>query len=125
MHNARLLSIASLFLSAVASAQSAATLTPQVRNFVAVGDSVVALTNVTIIDGTGSAPRAGQTIVIRGNRIADVGPAARVRVPAGARVMQLGGSTVIPGLVGMHDHLFYTAAGGRDHPVWTRNPLAS
>ena len=113
MHNTRLLSIASLFLSAVASAQSAATLTPQVRNFVAVGDSVVALTNVTIIDGTGSAPKTGQTIVIRGNRIAEVGSAASVRVPAGARVMQLAGSTVIPGLVGMHDHLFYTAAGGR------------
>ena len=113
MRNARLLSIASLCLSTVASAQSAATLTPQVRNFVAVGDSVVALTNVTIIDGTGSAPKTGQTIVIRGNVIADVGPTASVRVPAGARVMQLGGSTVIPGIVGMHDHLFYTAAGGR------------
>jgi len=113
MHNVRFLSIASLFLSAAASAQSAGTLTPQVRNFVSVGDSVVALTNVTIIDGTGSAPKTGQTILIRGDRIADVGPVARVRVPAGARVMQLGGSTVIPGLVGMHDHLFYTAAGGR------------
>jgi len=113
MHAIRYLSIASLTLSAAASAQSAAILTPQVRNFVAVGDSVVALTNVTIIDGTGSAPKSGQTIVIRGNLISDVGPAASVRVPAGARVMQLGGSTVIPGLVGMHDHLFYTAAGGR------------
>ena len=113
MHKTRCLSIASLCVSVVASAQSAATLTPQVRNFVAVGDSVVALINVTIIDGTGSAPRTGQTIVIRGNRIADVGPAASVRIPTGARVMQLGGSTVIPGIVGMHDHLFYTAAGGR------------
>jgi len=113
MYNTRILSIASLCVSAAASAQSAAVLTPQVRNFVAVGDSVVALTNVTVIDGTGSAPRTGQTIVIRGNRIADVGPVANVRVPAGARVMQLAGSTVIPGLVGMHDHLFYTAAGGR------------
>jgi imidazolonepropionase-like amidohydrolase len=113
MHNTRFLSIASLFLSAAASAQSAATLTPQVLNFVAVPDSVVALTNVAIIDGTGSAPKTGQTIVIRGNRIADVGPAPKVRVPAGARVMELRGSTVIPGIVGMHDHLFYTAAGGR------------
>jgi imidazolonepropionase-like amidohydrolase len=113
MYKIRFLSIASLCFSSVASAQSAATLTQQVRNFVAVGDSVVALTNISIIDGTGSAPKTGQTIVIRGNRIADVGPAAKVRVPAGARVMQLGGSTVIPGIVGMHDHLFYTAAGGR------------
>jgi imidazolonepropionase-like amidohydrolase len=98
---------------ALAAAQSFATLSPQARNFVAVGDSVVALTNVTVIDATGAAPKPNQTIVIRGNTIADVGPAASVRVPAGARVLQLGGNTVIPGLVGMHDHLFYTAAGGR------------
>src|SRR6185503_2685774 len=69
--------------------------------------------NVTVIDGTGAAPRANQTIVIRGNTIADVGPAASVKVPTGARVMDLAGSTVIPGIIGMHDHLFYTAAGGR------------
>jgi imidazolonepropionase-like amidohydrolase len=122
MHNTRFLSIASLCVSAVASAQSVATLTPQVRNFVAVGDSVVALTNVTIIDGTGSAPRSGQTIVIRENRIVDVGPAASVRVPTGARVMQLGGSTVIPGIVGMHDHLFYMAAGGRANQMSFTGP---
>lgn len=113
MHNARFLSIVSLCFSAVASAQSAATLTPQVQNFVSVADSVVVLMDVTIIDGTGSAPKTGQTIVIRGNRIADVGPVARVPLPTGGRLMQLRGSTVIPGLVGMHDHLFYTAAGGR------------
>ena len=116
MRTVHLVSIVAALLPAAASAasaQSAASLSPQVRAFVSVGDSVVALTNVTIIDGTGSAPKTGQTIVIRGNRIADVGPASSVKVPAGARVMQLGGSTVIPGLIGMHDHLFYTAAGGR------------
>ena len=96
-----------------ASAQSATTLTPQVRAFVTVGDSLIALTNVTVIDGTGAAPKSGQTIVIRGARIADVGPSASVKVPAGAHVLDLAGHTVIPGIVGMHDHLFYTAAGGR------------
>lgn len=94
-------------------AQSVAMLSQQARAFVSVADSVVALTNVTVIDGTGSAPKANQTIVIRGASIAEVGPAASVKVPPGARVLQLNGSTVIPGLVGMHDHLFYTAAGGR------------
>ena len=109
----RFLAISSLCVATAAPAQSIATLTPQVRNFVSVGDSVVALTNVTLIDGTGSAPKPAQTIIIRGNRIADVGATSSVHVPAGARVMQLGGSTVIPGIVGMHDHLFYIAAGGR------------
>ena len=105
--------IALAVLPAALSAQSFAALSPQARQYVSVSDSVVALTNVTVIDGTGSAPRTGQTIVIRGGRIALVGSSASVRPPAGARVLDLAGHTVIPGLVGMHDHLFYTAAGGR------------
>ncbi len=51
--------------------------------------------------------------LIRDGRIAEVGPASAVRVPAGVRSIDLGGHTVIPGIVGMHDHMFYTAAGGR------------
>jgi imidazolonepropionase-like amidohydrolase len=105
--------LALLCIPAVAVAQSAATLSNQTRQYVSVPDSVVALTNVTVIDGTGAAARPNQTIVIRGGKIADLGAAGRVSAPAGARVIDLTGSTVIPGLVGMHDHLFYTAAGGR------------
>src|SRR5688500_9807499 len=84
-----------------------------VRRFVTVDDSVVALTRVTVIDGTGVPEKRDQTIVMRNGRIAAVGPRARVRIPAGAKVLDLAGHTVIPGLVGIHDHLFYTAAGGR------------
>ncbi len=95
-------------------AQSAATLGDTTRHYVSVSEPVVALTHVTIIDGTGAAPKADQTIIIRDGKIEQVGPAASVAAPAGARVMALSGQTVIPGLVGMHDHLFYTAAGGRE-----------
>lgn len=102
-------------LAAVAplGAQAAAKLTPATQRFVSVSETLVALTNVTIIDGSGSAPKPGQTIVIRDGRIAAVGPVGTVAIPAGARVMDLPGHTVIPGIVGVHDHLFYTAAGGR------------
>src|SRR5579862_65083 len=79
-----------------------------------VTDPVVALTNVTVIDGTGAAPAKNETIVIQGGKIAQVGPASSVQVPSGAKTMDLHGSTVIPGLVGMHDHLFYFAVGGRE-----------
>ena len=75
--------------------------------------SAVALTHVLVLDGTGAAPTPDQTILIRDGRIAEVGPAGRVTVPDGVKTMDLSGHTVIPGLVGMHDHLFYTAAGGR------------
>src|SRR5438309_3186638 len=84
-----------------------------VREYIAVDTSVVALTHVLLVDGTGAAPKSDQTVVIRAGKIAAVGPAASVQIPAGARVMDMSGSTVIPGIIGMHDHLFYTAAGGR------------
>src|SRR5262245_25822620 len=115
MRTMRFVPLVAAFLVPIsaAAAQSAQVLSEQTRQFVSVGDSVIALTNVTVIDGTGAAPKTGQTIVIRGGKIAAVGPTSSVKVPAGARTMDLSGSTVIPGLVGMHDHLFYTAAGGR------------
>jgi len=98
---------------AALSGQAATSLSQQTRQYVSVSEPVVALTNVTVIDGTGSAPKPNQTVVIQNGRISEVGAASSVKVPAGARTMDLAGSTVIPGIVGMHDHLFYTAAGGR------------
>jgi len=98
---------------AALSGQAASSLSQQTRQYVSVSEPVVALTNVTVIDGTGSAPKPNQTVVIQNGRIAEVGAASSVKVPAGARTMDLAGSTVIPGIVGMHDHPFYTAAGGR------------
>src|SRR5207244_11088356 len=82
-------------------------LAEEVRKYVAVDTAVVALTHVMLLDGTGAAPAADQTVVIRAGRIAEVGPAARVTVPAGAQTMDLSGHTVSPGLVGMADHPLY------------------
>ena len=94
-------------------AQRPDSLSEEVRKYVAVDTSVIALTHVQVLDGTGAPPRSDQTILIRNGRIAEVGPAGSMKVPAGVRTMDLNGHTVIPGLVGMHNHLFYTAAGGR------------
>jgi imidazolonepropionase-like amidohydrolase len=80
---------------------------PAVRPYVSVSAAVIALTHVRVIDGTGAAARDDQTMVIEGGRIAAIG--ADVAVPAGAKVIDLSGHTVFPGLVGMHDHLFYIA----------------
>jgi imidazolonepropionase-like amidohydrolase len=85
---------------------------PAVRQFVSVPDSVVALTNVRVIDGTGAAPRTGQTIVMKGGVIQSVGDAASAKIPAGARTMDLAGRTVMPGYVMLHEHLFYPSGGG-------------
>jgi imidazolonepropionase-like amidohydrolase len=85
---------------------------PGVRPFVSVDDAVVALTNVRLVDGTGAPARDGQTIVIEGATIRAVGPTATTTVPAGARVLDLAGHTVMPGMVGLHDHMYYSSAAG-------------
>jgi len=48
---------------------------------------------------------ANQVILIQGERITDVGPADRVKIPAGARVIDLSNATVLPGLIDRHVHL--------------------
>jgi imidazolonepropionase-like amidohydrolase len=81
---------------------------PDVAPFVSLSAPVFALEHVRVIDGTGAAVREDQTIVVRGGRIEAIGPAGSVAVPNDAQRMERSGFTVIPGLVGMHDHLYYT-----------------
>ncbi len=88
------------------------TLSPQVHEFVKVDAPVVALTHVRVIDGTGAAAREDQTVVISKGKIESVGDASAANVPTGAQVIDLHGYSVIPGLVGMHDHMFYPMGNG-------------
>ena len=86
--------------------------TDAVKNYVKVDAPVVALTHVRVIDGTGAAPRENQTIVIRDGNIAALGDAGSTSAPANATVIDLTGKSVIPGLVMMHEHLYYTTGPG-------------
>jgi len=88
------------------------TLSPEVQAFVKVKGPVVALTHVRVIDGTGAAAREDQTVVINKGKIESVGDAASASVPKDAQVLDLHGDSVIPGLVGMHDHMFYPMGDG-------------
>jgi imidazolonepropionase-like amidohydrolase len=65
----------------------------------------VALTHATVIDGTGAAPMADSMVLIRGGRIAAVYPAGNQPVPNGARVEDLAGKWLIPGLIDAHVHI--------------------
>jgi len=95
--------------TAPVAAQAPVQLSETTRGFISVDAPVVALTHVRVIDGTGAAPTEDQTIVIEKGNIAAVGPSARTAVPAGARVLALSGRTVIPGMVGLHDHMYFFA----------------
>ena len=96
-----------LALAVPAAGQRAAEPGPGVRPFVAVDAPVVALAHVRLVDGTGSPARADQTVVFSRASILVVGPSATTRVPAGARVLNLAGHTVIPGIVGLHEHTYF------------------
>jgi imidazolonepropionase-like amidohydrolase len=82
------------------------------RPYVMVSAPVVALTHVRVIDGTGAAPAEDRTIVIRDGVIASVAASVGAAIPAGAEVHDLTGRTVLPGLVMVHEHLFYPAGNG-------------
>ena len=99
-----------ILLAATGSAQS-----PQfsnaVRGFIKHAEPAIALTNVRVIDGTGAAARENQTVIISKRNIAAIGDAARVRIPEGATVLDLTSRTVIPGLIMVHEHLYYPSGG--------------
>ncbi len=80
--------------------------------FIQIKDPVIALKHLRVIDGTGSAAREDQTIIIDAGRIAAIGPASEINIPASAVSLDLSGQTAMPGLVGMHDHLFYATDRG-------------
>ncbi len=88
------------------------TLTPQFQAVVSVNAPVVALTNVRVVDGTGSPARDGQTVVIEGELIRAVGKTGDVKIPDGAQTIDLTGHTVFPGIVGLHDHMYYSSGAG-------------
>ena len=109
MRNRILLTIALIGTGSVAAQRP--TLSRQVRQFVTVDTPVVVLAHVRVVHGTGAPPVEDQTIVVRNGKIATIEPAARVRAPAGAHVLDLTGHTILPGFVGLHDHTFYTTSG--------------
>ena len=99
---------APLFVVVMAFAQTQGS--PDVAPFVTVSAPVFVLNHVRVIDGTGATAKEDQAVVIANGKIQSVEPAALLQPPAGAQVLDRAGYTVIPGLVGMHNHLYYTAS---------------
>jgi imidazolonepropionase-like amidohydrolase len=106
-----------ILLRSLVWSQAASQLSPRVRPFVREDAPRIALTHVRVIDGTGAAARADQTLLIQDGKIAAMGDAATTKILDGTKTIDLTDRTVIPGLVGMHDHMYYPSPG-RSLPLY-------
>jgi imidazolonepropionase-like amidohydrolase len=69
------------------------------------GSGTIVLRAARVIDGTGAAPITNGVVVVTNNRIAAVGRAGAVNIPAGARTIELGDATLLPGFIDTHTHI--------------------
>lgn len=81
----------------------------EVSPFIRQPAGVIAITDVKLIDGTGGSSREHQTVLIQNDRIAAVAVTGKITIPADATIIPGTGKTLIPGLVMLHEHLFYTS----------------
>jgi hypothetical protein len=81
-----------------------------VTPFVNVNAPVFVLNHVRVIDGTGAPGKEDQAVIIANGKIQSIGLAASIQVPPGAELLDRPGYTIIPGLVGMHNHLYYNSS---------------
>ena len=93
--------------AAVVSQVPAGRVTPEA----AIGKGTVVLKAARLIDGTGAAPVSNAVVVVTDNLITGVGTAGSVRVPANARVIDLGDVTLMPGFIDAHTHLIGRVLG--------------
>jgi enamidase len=108
-----LLLLSGLLTASTVTAAAPPQLSQQIRTaYVSVESPVIALTNARVIDGTGGPVLEGRTIVIKDGTIAAIGATGTLTPPEGARVIDLTGKTVLPGLVMVHEHLYYPVGPG-------------
>jgi imidazolonepropionase-like amidohydrolase len=117
----RFLIFAFLLLSFCANAQKTASLSPTVQKYVRVNTPKVVLEHVRVIDGTGGPPLEDRNVVIEAGKIVAVQAGADTPATGGTTILDLRGYTVIPGIVGMHNHLFYVARPDLDSK-WNFDP---
>ena len=105
------LSVVAIFVASTA--WTAAQDTDALKPYIKEPSRVLVLEHVRLIDGTGAAPKEDQRIDIESGKIARVEDASLKHAhPSNAKILDLSGKTVIPGLVGMHEHLFYPSPNG-------------
>lgn len=82
----------------------------------------IAIRGGTLIDGRGGRALADSVVVLQGDRIVAVGPAATTPIPSGARILEAAGMTVMPGLIDLHIH--FTQQRGHDLGLYSDSDAA-
>ncbi|GAA0749797.1 amidohydrolase family protein [Gaetbulibacter jejuensis] len=80
-------------------------LSDSLKPYIKYHEDFMAFTNATIVDGTGKAIKQNQTVIIENGIFKEVGDNADIIIPRNAKTINLKGKTIIPGIVGMHNHL--------------------
>jgi len=120
----QLILVAALWVPFVAAAQRAESFHQRVKQYVVHDAPRIRIDGVRVLDGTGAAALAGQSIVIRDGMIERIGPAAALEGEAADTVIDGKGRTVMPGLVMMHEHLVFLDPLG-DAPSYASEPFAA
>jgi len=94
-----------------------------VDSYIRVKTPRVVLAHVRVIDGTGRAAVDDRNVVLEHGKITAISDGADVAATTDTTVLNLRGASVIPGLVGMHDHLFYIARPNFDEHWRSEAPL--
>ena len=79
------------------------------------------LSPARVLDTTNGQTHAGWSVLVKGNQIAAVGPVAKVKIPKGARVVDVTGRTIMPGMISAHSHLGLVLEGKNRDDAYTRD----
>jgi imidazolonepropionase-like amidohydrolase len=104
-------------------AQTAPKFSPDVKQYIKYSTPRIVLTHVRVIDGTGRDAQDDRNVVIESGKIVAIEPGSDVGTAADTTVLDLRGSTVLPGIVGMHNHMYYIARPNLDAAGHSEPPL--
>jgi imidazolonepropionase-like amidohydrolase len=113
----------SIYLLLLYALPSFAQFSSTVKKYISVQADTLALTHAKITDGSGSPSRPDQTLVIMKGIITAMGNSANTKIPVNATIIDCTGKTIIPGMIMMHEHLFYAEAAG-DYYIGQEMPIS-
>jgi imidazolonepropionase-like amidohydrolase len=111
------------FILLVQASPAMAQFSESVKKFIIIQSDTLALTHAKIIDGAGGPSKSDQTLVIMKGIFVSMGNSANNKVPVNAKVIDCTGKTIIPGMIMMHEHLFYAESAG-DYYIGQEMPIS-